>query len=296
MSTEIVPRVGGTPIKSVARPAETQIADAISFTSKRRDIRRLLLSVVTLLAFIVMTACGVSSTPRGELAQDKRILASCDKAARPASDVEIDGTGSSASKQITDERMTAIESIVRTTVICSGRLRVSVFSSSSAATATFFEGPLRLDGATSNARLKRVPGVVGDVMATIRKAYDPAVARLDRGGSDISAQFRLASEWSAQLGSPFRLHLYVLTDGFQTIGVNLDAKALSRSEAVALADRVTMPRLPRAFVVVAGLGRVAGAPPHSDVVEGLVAYYTELCRRSGAAQCRAVTDYTPEGP
>jgi hypothetical protein len=209
--------------------------------------------------------------------------------------VQIDGTGSSASKQITDERMAAVESIVRTTAICSGQLRVSVFASSSAATATLFEGPLRLDGATSNARLKRVPGVVGDVMATVRKAYGPAVARLDRGGSDITAQYRLASEWSAQLGSKFRLLLYVLTDGFQTIGVNLGAKGLTRREAVALADRVTIPKLPRASVVVAGLGRVAGKPPRSDVVESLVTYYDALCHRSGAAQCRAVTDYTPEG-
>jgi hypothetical protein len=191
--------------------------------------------------------------------------------------------------------MTAVESIVRSTAICSGQLRVSVFASSSAATATLFEGSLRLDGATNNARLRRAPGVVGDVMAQIRKAYGPAVARLDRGGSDIAAQYRLASEWIAQLGGTFRLKFVLLTDGFQNIRVDLDAKALSRSEAVALADRVTIPRLPRASVVVAGLGRVAGTPPRSDVVEGLVTFYAALCRRSGAAQCRAVTDYTPEG-
>jgi hypothetical protein len=118
---------------------------------------------------------------------------------------------------------------------------------------------------------------------------------LDRGGSDITAQYRLASEWSAQLGRKFRLHLYVLTDGFQTIGVSLGVKALTRREAVALADQVTIPKLPGASVVVAGLGHVAGRPPRSDVVEGLVAYYDALCHRSGAAQCRAVIDYTPEG-
>jgi hypothetical protein len=259
-----------------------------------RPRRARLVATIALVA-MASAACGVSSSPRGELAQDKRILASCDKSAPPASDVHIDGTGSSASQQITNARMTTVESIARTTAICSGRLRVSVFSSSSAATATLVDGPLRLDGATSNARLKRVPGVVGDVMTTIRKGYGPAVARLDRGGSDITAQYRLAGEWSAQLGGRFRLHLYVLTDGLQTIGVDLDAKALSRREAVALADRVTVPKLPRASVVVAGLGRVAGRPPRSDVVEGLVAYYTQLCHKTGATQCRAVTDYTPEG-
>lgn len=242
---------------------------------------------------LTLTACGVSSSPRGELAENRRILAACDKSAPPASDVHIDGTASSASKQITRARMAAVTSIVRTTVICSGRLRVSVFSSSSSATAILFDGSPHLDGATVNARLKRVPGVVGGVMATIRKGYGPAVARLDRGGSDITAQYRLAGEWRAQLGGNARLHLYLLTDGFQTVGVDLDAKALSRREAVALAGRVVMPKLPRAVVVVAGLGRVAGKPPRSDVVEGLVAYYDRLCHRAGAAQCRAVTDYTP---
>lgn len=240
-----------------------------------------------------LAACGTGSSPADELADNQKILASCDKSAPPASDVHIDGTASSAAKQITNERMAAITSIVRTTAICSGRLRVSVFSSSSSATTILFDGSPHLDGATVNARLKRVPRVVGGVMATIRKAYGPMVARLDRGGSDITSEYRLANEWTAQLGGKARLHLYLLTDGFQNVGVDLDAKALSEKEAIALANRAVMPKLPGAFVVVAGLGRVAGKPPRSDVVEGLVAYYDRLCHRAGAAQCRAVTDYTP---
>jgi len=253
------------------------------------------LAAVVLAVMIALTACGTASSSRGDLATNQHLLTTCDPAAPPASLVQIDGTGSSASNTIVAERMTAIESIVRRTAICSGHLRVIVFSASSAATTTLFDGPLRLPGATDNARLKRVPGVVSDVMAKIREAYGPAVAGLAKGGSDITAQYRLASEWTQQVGGPFRLHLYVLTDGFQNIGVDLSARPLSKQEAASLADQVAVPQLAGASVTVAGLGRVAGSPPSSDVVEGLVAYYDALCQKTGAAQCISVTDYTPEG-
>lgn len=191
--------------------------------------------------------------------------------------------------------MVAIESVVRRTAICSGHLRVIVFSSSSSATTNLFDGPLRLHGATDNARLKRAPGVVDEVMGQIRQAYGPAISSLPQGGSDITAQYRLAGEWVQQLGGSFRLHLYLLTDGFQNIGVDLGARALSKDEAAALAHQVAVPLLPGASVVVAGLGRVAGDPPPSQIVEGLVAYYDALCQKTTASKCVSVTDYTTEG-
>ncbi|MGH3630675.1 MAG: hypothetical protein ACRDRL_24945, partial [Sciscionella sp.] len=178
---------------------------------------------------------------------------------------------------------------------CSGYLKVIVFSSSSTATATLFDGSLRQPGATENARLHRVPRAVATVMATIRQAYEPAAAGLDQQGSDITAQYRLAGEWLRQLGGDYRLHVYALTDGFQTAGIDLDAQALDRQQATRLAQQVPMPMLPGASVVVAGLGRVAGAQPPSDVVEGLVAYYDALCHRLAAAKCLSVSDYQAAG-
>jgi len=258
--------------------------------------RRIGLAVLTLIVtLLTLAGCGPISSAHGELADNQRILAACDPAAPPAALVAIDGTGSSASDAITAERMTAIESIVRRTAICSGHLRVILFSASSAAVTALFDGPLRLDGATDNARLRRVPGVVADAMATIRQSYGPAVTALPGGGSDVTAQYRLASEWIGQVGGKFRLRLYLLTDGFQTVGVALDARALSKDEAAALAGQVSVPELPGASVVVAGLGRVAGSPPPSAVVEGLVAYYDALCQKTAASRCVSVTDYASEG-
>lgn len=254
-----------------------------------------LTAVAALTVATTMTACTIGSSPHGELAENKRILTSCDASAPPAADIQLDGSGSSSSKAITEERMAAIEQIVRATAICSGRIRVSVFGASSAGTATLFDGSLHLDGATANARLRRVPRVVDGAMNQIREAYAPAVAGLKGRGSDVTSVYRLAGEWSNQLGGDFRLRLYVFTDGFQNVGVDLGKRAISKQEAVELANKTDVPKLPGASVTVAGLGRVAGSPPRSDVVEGLVAYYDALCKKTGAAKCVSVTDYTPEG-
>jgi hypothetical protein len=246
---------------------------------------------IALILVAALAACGVGST-HGELAENQEILASCDPAASPASLVEIDGTGSSASEQITAERMAAVEGIVRQTAICSGHLRVLVFSASSAATTTLFDQPLRLEGATDNAKLKRVPQVVEETMAEIRAAYEPAVAALPGGGSDITAQYRLAAEWAQQLDGNARLYLYVFTDGLQNVGgVKLGKKALSDQEATSLAEKTSVPELAGASVAVAGLGRVAGSPPSSEVVEGLVSFYDAVCAKTGATDCLSVTEY-----
>lgn len=257
--------------------------------------RARLLAVAAAPAMVLVAACGGTPSPSSQLSQDQQILAGCDPTAPPATFVEIDGTGSSAADAILTERMTAIESIVRRTAICSGQLRVIVFSSSSAATATLFDGSLHLDGATDNARLKRVPQAVTDAMSKIRAGYGPAVTGLDQNGSDITAQYRGAAEYIQQLGKPYRLNLYLLTDGFQNVRQDLQTKALRKADAVALADQVPVPKLPGASVVVAGLGKVAGTPPPSDMVEGLVAYYNELCKLSSAASCLSVSDLAAAG-
>jgi hypothetical protein len=243
----------------------------------------------------MLAGCGIAQSPRGELAENQRILASCDPSAPPASLVEIDGTGSSASESITTERMAAVESIVRRTAVCSGYLRVIVFSSSSAATSVLFDGPLRMHGATENARLKRVPSVVADVMQQIQQDYGPAVAGLPGGGSDITAQYRLAAEWIGQLGGSYQLHLTILTDGCQNISVDLCSRPLSKQEVTGLAGQVTVPQLPGASVTVAGLGRVAGTPPSSQVAEQLIMYFDAVCAQTAAAKCVSVTDYATEG-
>jgi hypothetical protein len=248
-------------------------------------------AAATVLLTALMGGCAFESSPRGELGANQELLKSCDPAAPPASLIQIDGTGSSNSDAIAAERMTAVEAVVRRTAVCSGHLRVVVFSSSSAATAVLFDGALKLDGATDNARLKRVPEAVADVMNNVRSAYAPAIQALPQSASDITAQLRLAAEWKQQLGGDYRLNLTVLSDGFQNVGVDLGAKPLTKQEAELLAARPAVPKLDGASVVIAGLGRVANSTPPSAVVEGLVSYYTKLCQRTEAGSCTVVSDY-----
>lgn len=132
-----------------------------------------LLVAGALAVLVMLTGCGTGSSPRGELAENQRILASCDSSAPPGSLVEIDGTGSSASEEIVAERMAVVESVARRTAVCSGHLRVVVFSASSAATTTLFDGPLRMHGATENARLKHVPDAVADVIQKVWQGVRP---------------------------------------------------------------------------------------------------------------------------
>ncbi|MCP2264627.1 hypothetical protein APR03_001965 [Promicromonospora thailandica] len=281
------------PTNSSVVPATNEVKERrqARIARKRSQKPAVVAAPIALLLVAALAACGVGST-HGELAENQEILASCDPVAAPASSVEIDGTGSSASSEIAAERMAAVEGIVRRTAICSGHLRVQVFSASSAATATIFDQPLRLDGATDNAKLKRVPQIVEETMAEIRAAYEPAVAALPGGGSDITAQYRLAAEWARQLDGDAHLHLYIFTDGFQNVGgVKLGKKALSEQEATSLAEKTSVPELAGASVAVAGLGRVAGSPPSSEVVEGLVSLYDALCAKTGAENCLSVTEY-----
>jgi hypothetical protein len=253
--------------------------------------RASLLLTATAATVALAAGCGTNSSPATTLAHDKATLAACDSSHAPASFVAVDGTGSSADKATLAERLKAIESIVRTTAICSGYLRVIVFSSSNVATTVLFDGSLTQPGATTNARLLRVPKAVASVMDTIQKGYAPAVKGLDKRGSDILGQYTNAAQWIGQLGGSDRLHLYLLTDGFETEHFHFYVHPPTPAEATVLAQRVTMPQLPGAEVVVAGLGREVGPAAPSTVVDGLRAFYQAVCHRTGAARCVSVSDY-----
>jgi len=262
--------------------------------SDQRQDRLTKLAALALAAF-VLAACSAGSSGHGELGKHQQILASCDPGAPPASLLAFDGTGSSASDAIAAERMIAVEDVVRRTAVCSGYLRVLVFSASSTATKVLFDGSLKQEGATDNARLKKVPDAVAQTVNELRTGYSSAIQVLPQGGSDITAQYRLAAEWQQQFGDRYRLDLVMFTDGLQNIGVDLGATVLTKEQATALADQVMVPKLPGASVVVAGLGRVAEGTPPSALVEGLVAYYDRLCQRTEAATCTSVSDYAPQG-
>ncbi|MGQ4268585.1 hypothetical protein [Nocardiopsis changdeensis] len=259
---------------------------------RRRPARPSTLGAVFLAVTLPLSACGMlaEAPPTGQLQEHQALFANCGDTP-PATLVAVDGSGSSDDEAITAERLAAMEHITTQTAVCSGRLKALVFSSTSGATTTLFDGALEAHGATDNARLRKVPALVEEATTQINEGYEAAVEGLPGGGSDVTAQYRLGAEWIDQLGGDYRLHLVVFSDGFHNVGHKPGSEALSREEAETLAAETTMPDLSGASVTVAGIGRVAGDPVPSDVVEGLVFYYDALCEQANAEECASVTDY-----
>lgn len=272
----------------------TLIVNTSTVRRRRQSTRTIgvLLAVVLVLA---MSACGINGTPQGALGQAQQILASCPKGTKLASEVDTDVSGSSRTATLQPERLNAISDMARQTAICGGHLQVTAFSVSSAATVVLFDGELNLPGATDNARLRRVPDLVTTIMATVTQAYGTKIQQLSPGGSDIVGQYRLAAEYWNQLGAGYKLNLLLLTDGLQNAGFSLGDAPLTTAAATALAANIDVPKLPGASITVAGIGSVMGQPPSSTVVDGVVAFYDALCKKTEAASCLSVTDYTSSG-
>jgi hypothetical protein len=241
----------------------------------------------------IASGCATPN-PLGALGDNKAIQASCPADTKLATKVDIDLSASSRTGSLSTERHDAIADMARLTAICGGRLKVTGFSATSASTFTLYDDDLRLAGATDNARLRQVPEVVDHVLSAVNDAYPTAVQSLEPSGSDIVAQYRLADEYVRQLGPGYQLRLVLLTDGLQNAGFTLD-QSITSAQAEELANNVVVPQLPGASIVVAGIGKDQSQPPPSTVVEAVVAFYDALCRRTGAATCLSVTDYTTAG-
>lgn len=262
--------------------------------------RRLMAAVAVSVAMafsvlLVVVLTGCSSGPQGELAADKKLLASC-PTAQLAGDGEIDTSGSVRATGVPEAYAGALRDLVRRTAVCGGHLHVGAFSATAASTATLYDGDLQMPGSTENARLRHVPQAVEDVMKTVNDAYAQKVPSLTPGGTDIVAQYRLAREYLQQLGGTRQLDLLLLTDGYQNAGFVLGDRALTDAEATALAAQADIPQLPGATITVAGIGKTAGqdsAP--TNVITGIKTFYDALCQRTGATTCVSVTDYTPAG-
>lgn len=258
----------------------------------KRPIRTLA-AVTGLSLALILGAC--SAPPQGDLAINKKTLAAC-PTSQIAANGQIDTSGSVRASAVPEAYAAALKNLVRQTAVCGGHLHVGAFSSSAASTVTLYDGELVMPGSTENARLRRVPQAVDDVMKTVNSAYAEKVPGLTSGGTDIVAQYRLAHEYVQQLGGDRQLDLLLLTDGYQNAGFVLGDRSLSEADAKALAAQADIPQLPGATITVAGIGKTPGQDRAStDVITGMKTFYDSLCQRSGAASCSSVTDYIPTG-
>ena len=257
-------------------------------------------TATALLCLATVSGCGTNSG--SEIAALQAIASTCPAGQQLASLVSVDASGSARSDALDAVRKDVIADVARRTAVCGGHLRVTAFSSSAAATATIFDGDLHPTGATDIAKLRRVPDLVAETMASVDAAFAPTVASLSPNGTDVVSQFGLAREFlnqvnAAQSGgqSAYRLNLVILTDGQQSVGLPLVDPNLTAERGAELASTVTAPDLSGAEVTVAGVGKMAGDLPPTSYVDGLKAFYGSLCTASGAASCVVVTDFVPAG-
>lgn len=256
-------------------------------------LRQALPAAVAAASLLLLLGCSVPAN--SELGQLQTLAKSCPHAATLAAYVGDDVSGSGQSKQISTAREIALTAIVTKVAVCNGHLHVDAFTGSAAASSVVYDGTLRPAGATQISQLRKVPTLVRTTMATINTGVATATKTLAADGSDIVSQFGMASQFYNQLSGATQVQLDIdlLTDGEQNVGIDLNPTHLTVAEAEHLATRLRATPLPdSAAVKVSGLGKSAGKPPATSYIQALTGFYETYCKRTGAATCTAVTDYT----
>lgn len=255
-------------------------------SSMRRSTKLMLAPLAVPLA----VACG---TPSGDiLTHAHQVAASCPAdASRIAAFLASDESGSRRGLTAQPAQQAVIRGVAERTAICGGHLRVVLFAGSTISVPVY-DGELRLDGATENARFRKVPKLVADVMVQINDALPTAEAQLPDSATDVVGQMQPGAEYVAQLstGGKFHLEEIILTDGIQTAGADLEDPALTESQATDLAGTLAVPDLTGAQVRLIGIGRQAdGSLLPTPYVAALKAFHNAICQRTQAS-CVVVTD------
>lgn len=257
----------------------------------KTKIRIGVLVALFLLGVGLVPACS-AQVPDG-LGSLQTLAKRCPTGATLVEYVGDDVSGSGLKSDITVARATALRIIATQVAVCGGHLHVDAFTGSAAASRVAFDGDLKPAGATQIAQLRKVSALVNTTLASIKSGIAASTKALTPAGSDITSQFGMAAQFYNQLTGHIQLHVDLLTDGVQTVGVVLNTKHLTTATATNLATTTPVTQLPRTAVVkISGLGKTAGSPPPTSYIDALTAFYQTYCKRTGAASCVAVTDYT----
>jgi hypothetical protein len=201
----------------------------------------------------------------------------------PITVVMIDGSGTQADDALRDEQLDLVTDVARTTSEACGRLRVERFRASASDVDTLVDRDLTPTGATSATRAKNRPALLDEVRGALQAGVAASPAR---GGSDPLGAIARGSRLLAQDGRDHK-RLVVVTDGVQSHDPNLATADLSAATAARFVDAAgPLPDLSGIDLVVTGVGRVSGAKPPTSYVNGLIAFYSEACRRARAASCQ----------
>jgi hypothetical protein len=234
---------------------------------------RLTMTVLALLA--ALTACSqVKSLATGECTGDKPFVL-----------VMVDGSSTQSNPELIAEQIDVVTAVARRTSDECGRLRVERFRGSASDVDLILDRDVTPEGATPGNRDRNRDDLLAEVRQTVEQGMAAAPAQ---GGSDpVGAMGRGAR----LLGQEQRDHkqLIMVTDGVQSSEPNLATDKLTATTASSFVDQAgTLPDLAGIDLVVTGVGHVTGAQPPSSYINGLVAFYKEVCTRSGAASCQVV--------
>lgn len=274
----MVPRL----VSSLRRPVNGRLAAA---------------QVLLYLFFISLLVAGCApTTGSGTLNRLADLSANCPTDGQLASYVALDISGSRSEGLLTASDRAVIVQAAEQTAVCSGTLKTVIFSNNAASTATLYNNKIAPDGATDIAKFKRVPALVSEVMKSIDQTAVTA-SWPDPSGSDIVAQFGLAAEYATQTnqpaGKPVILNVWIVTDGFQTVG--LDVSTLTTETATQVADQVRVPQLPGAKLTLAGVGQTTSKDVSTNLSEAIRTFWQRVCERTNAASCTVLTDTSQAG-
>ena len=202
---------------------------------------------------------------------------------RPVTVVMIDGSATQAEDGLLAEQATLVAGVAQATSEECGRLRVERFRGSASDVDTIVDREMTPDGATDGVRDRNRSAVVDGVRQAVQEAV---AASPPRGGSDPLGAIGRGARLLNQERREHR-RLVIVTDGVQSHEPNLATAELTAATASRFVDAAgPLPDLSGIELVVAGVGRVSGAKPPTSYVNGLLAFYNEACRRSGAASCQ----------
>ncbi len=205
---------------------------------------------------------------------------------RPLTVVMMDGSATQADDGLLGEQVALVAAVAQDTSEQCGRLRVERFRGSASDVDTILDRDLTPKGSTATTRARNRPALIDGVRLAVEAAVASSPAR---GGSDPLGAITRGSRLLDQDRRPHR-RLVVVTDGVQSHDPNLATSELSAATASHFVDAAgPLPDLSGIDLAVTGVGRVSGAKPPTSYVNGLIAFYTEACRRSGATSCQ-VTD------
>ncbi len=249
-------------------------------------LRRTLVLGITVAA-LATSAAGCTTHAPGDIGRLQQVLETCPTDQQINAKAAVDGTATSKDDAIVREHFKYLRGEIERVAVCGGHIEIVAFGTNSV-TSPIYESDLSIAGSTDIAKLRRVPDVVAEAMADVTRTYEPAIAALPEGGTDVTGLLRLLSE-AKELRPDMQLQATILTDGLTNQEVVID-RPLTVQEAEALADQVPAPDLSGSTFSVVGIGRVAGDPLSSTFIDGLKAFYTRLCANTKAAQCLVVTD------